>query len=202
MPIAIALVHFPVYNKTGSIVATSLTNLDIHDIARSARTYGAAPYFIVHAVPEMQDFAREVVAYWSDGFGAEYNVTRKEALSLIRVVPDLGEAEKQLTALWGRPPKFVVTSARRFPFTLTYEELRRKVEQEDEAVCLLFGTGYGLVDEIVLECDYILEPLVGPTDWNHLCVRAAASIILDRLCAVRPDGAQVAAKAQAVGEEA
>jgi hypothetical protein len=189
MPIAIALVHFPVYNKAGSIVATSLTNLDIHDIARSARTYGVSPYFIVHAAPEMQDFAREVIAYWSDGFGAEYNVTRKEALSLIEVVPDLGQVDKRLTGLWGRPPKFVVTSARRFPFTITYEDLRRRIEKEDEAVCLLFGTGYGLIHEIVLEADYILEPLMGPTDWNHLCVRSAASIILDRLCAVRPSAA-------------
>ena len=32
MPLALALVHFPVYNKTGSIVATSLTNLGKHRV--------------------------------------------------------------------------------------------------------------------------------------------------------------------------
>ena len=184
MPLALALVHYPVYNKPGLVVATSLTNLDIHDIARAARTYGAEPYFIVHAIPEMQEFGREVIEYWTEGFGAEYNVTRKDALSLIEIVPDLGAVDRRLRRLWGRPPKFAVTSARRFPFTIGYGELRGKIERDDEPVCLVFGTGYGLVDEIMVEADYILEPVVGPTDYNHLSVRSAASIILDRLRSV------------------
>ena len=60
------------------------------------------------------------------------------------------------------------------------------LEEDDEPICLLFGTGYGLVDEIMAEADYTLEPIVGPTDYNHLSVRSAASIILDRLRSVRP----------------
>jgi hypothetical protein len=185
MPLSLALVHFPVFNKRGAIVATSLTNLDIHDIARSARTYCANPYFIVHGVPEMEEFAHEVIDHWVEGEGAEYNVTRKEALSQIEVVPDLGEVDRRLTELWGRRPKFVVTSARKFPFTVTYEQMREKIDKDDEPLCLIFGTGYGLIDEIMQEADYVLEPLYGPGDWNHLCVRAAASIILDRLRSVR-----------------
>jgi hypothetical protein len=174
-----------VYNKTGKVVATSLTNLDLHDIARAARTYGAAPYFVVHAIPEMQEFAREVIAYWSEGFGSEYNITRKQALALIEVVPDLEAVDRRLAKLWGKPPKFVVTSARRFPYTVTCDELRGRIERGDEGYCLLLGTGYGLMDEIVAEADLILEPICGPTDYNHLSVRSAASIILDRLCAVK-----------------
>ena len=188
MPLALALIHYPVYNKPGQVVATSLTNLDIHDIARAARTFGAAPYFIVHAIPEMQDYAREVIAHWTEGFGAVYNITRKEALELIEIAPDLASVDRRLRQLWGRPARFAVTSARRFPFTVTCRDLRRKLEAEDEAVCLLFGTGYGLIDEIMLEADYILEPIVGPTDYNHLSVRSAVSIFLDRLCAIEPGG--------------
>ena len=168
------------------MVATSLTNLDIHDIARAARTFGAAPYFIVHAIPEMRDFAHEVIAHWTEGFGAEYNITRKEALSAIYVEPDLGAVDRHLSRLWGRSPEFVVTSARRFPFTITYPQLRHRLETEDAPICLVFGTGYGLVDEIMAEADLILEPILGPTDWNHLSVRSAVSIILDRLMSVLP----------------
>ncbi|MFW5864305.1 MAG: RNA methyltransferase [bacterium] len=186
MPLSLALVHFPVYNKRGRVVATSLTNLDIHDIARAARTFDAKPYFIVHAVPEMQDFAQEVMAHWLEGEGGEYNVTRKEALSMIQLAPDLDTVDRTLTKLWGRPPKFCVTSARKFPFGVTYEEIRQKIDEDDEPICLLFGTGYGLVDEIMMEADYILEPVCGPTDWNHLSVRSAVSIILDRLRSVKP----------------
>ena len=36
--LAIALVHHPVLDKGGAIVTTALTNLDVHDLARSART--------------------------------------------------------------------------------------------------------------------------------------------------------------------
>lgn len=191
MPLAIALVHFPVYNKKGKVVATSLTNLDIHDIARAARTFGVFPYFIIHSIPEMCQFAQEVLSHWIEGEGAEYNVTRKEALSMIEIAPDLGAVDRRLTEFWGRSPRYCVTSARRFPFTLTYEEMRRKIDEDDEPVCLLFGTGYGLVDEIMAEADYVLEPVWGPGEWNHLSVRSAASIILDRLRSVRnplPDG--------------
>ncbi len=183
MPLAMALVHHPVYNKPGQVVATSLTNLDIHDIARASRTFGVAPYFIVHAIPEMKEFAEEVIEHWTEGFGAEYNVTRKEALSFIEVKPDLNAVDEHLRDLWGCEPKYVVTSARQFPFTMTYPDLREKIDAE-EPLCLLFGTGYGLVDEIMMEADYTLEPIVGPTDYNHLSVRSAVSIILDRLRSV------------------
>lgn len=189
MPLALALMHFPVYNKFRHVVASSLTNLDIHDIARAATTYGAGPYFIVHAVPEMREFAAEVIGHWTEGFGAEYNVTRKEALAEVELAPDLDVVERRLTELWGRPPRFAVTSAKRHPFSLDYPELRRRLEEDDEPVCLLFGTGYGLVEEIVAEADYVLKPLEGPTDWNHLSVRSAVSIILDRLRGLPAPGA-------------
>lgn len=190
MPLAVALVHFPVYNKEGKIVATALTNLDIHDIARASRTFGAAPYFIVHGVPEMQEYAREVIEYWREGFGSEYNITRKQALEMIEVAPDLGAVHRRLLAVWGRPPLFVVTSARQFPFTVTYAELRRRIEEGDAPICLIFGTGYGLIDEIMAEADLTLEPIYGPTDYNHLSVRSAVSIILDRLASVRQSSLQ------------
>ena len=46
----LALVHHPVYDRHRKVVATSITNLDIHDIARSSRTYELAGYFLVHPV--------------------------------------------------------------------------------------------------------------------------------------------------------
>ena len=44
--IYVALVHYPVYNKNDEIVATSVTNFDIHDISRTCRTYDIKKYFI------------------------------------------------------------------------------------------------------------------------------------------------------------
>ena len=42
----LGLVHYPVLNKKGQVTAVSLTNLDVHDIARVSRTYGLGGYHI------------------------------------------------------------------------------------------------------------------------------------------------------------
>jgi hypothetical protein len=49
---------------------------------------------------------------------------------------------------------------------------------------LLFGTGWGLADEVLEAADALLPPLAGPSGYNHLSVRAAAAIVLDRLLQV------------------
>ena len=43
------------------------------------------------------------------------------------------------------------------------------------------GTGFGIEAEAMKKFDYILEPVYGSCDYNHLCVRSAVAIILDRL---------------------
>ena len=35
--------------------------------------------------------------------------------------------------------------------------------------------------EMMKQFDYIVEPIYGAGSYNHLCVRSAAAIILDRL---------------------
>jgi hypothetical protein len=46
---------------------------------------------------------------------------------------------------------------------------------------LIFGTAWGLPENFIAEADYILNPVIGNTDYNHLSVRSAVAIILDRL---------------------
>ena len=45
--IYVGLVHYPVYNRNEEVVATSVTNFDIHDISRTCRTYDIKKYFII-----------------------------------------------------------------------------------------------------------------------------------------------------------
>ena len=52
-------------------------------------------------------------------------------------------------------------------------------------ILLLFGTGWGLTVEVLGQADMVLEPIRGVGDYNHLSVRAAAAVILDRLRAER-----------------
>ncbi len=43
------------------------------------------------------------------------------------------------------------------------------------------GTGWGLSDEIFAASGMTLEPIKGCGDYNHLSVRSATAIMLDRL---------------------
>jgi hypothetical protein len=177
----VALIHAPVYNKNMEIVATSITNLDIHDIARSATTYGVKRYFIVHPGEAQRALAMRIMGYWQEGFGAEYNPNRQEAFATVKLAQELAEVEEAIYAEQGRRPLRIATDARRYANTLDYASVRRKIEEGDEPLLLLFGTGWGMVKEIMESCDIILEPIYGPGEWNHLSVRSAAAIILDRL---------------------
>jgi tRNA (guanine37-N1)-methyltransferase len=52
--------------------------------------------------------------------------------------------------------------------------------REERPFLLLFGTGHGLAQEVLERADLALPP-IRPGSYNHLSVRAACAIILDRL---------------------
>ncbi len=191
MPLHIALVHHPTVDKQGAVAATSVTNLDIHDLSRAGRTYGVDGMWIVHPYPAMHQYVRRVLSHWTEGWGSAYNPTRAESLHVTELAEDLGQVATRLEAMYpGREIVWVATSARKTTNTVSYQEMREWLhDPSDERVfCLLFGTGWGLHACVLEEMDYILEPIYGPTPWNHLSVRAAAGIILDRLLGLgRPD---------------
>lgn len=177
----IALLHAPVYNKNMETIATSITNLDIHDIARSATTYGVKRYYIVHPAEAQRALAQRIMGYWQEGFGAEYNPNRQEAFARVKLARELAEVEEEIFQEHGRKPLKIATDARRYPNTLDYAAVRDKIENGEDPLLLLFGTGWGMLREVMESCDIILEPIYGPGEWNHLSVRSAAAIILDRL---------------------
>jgi hypothetical protein len=181
--LAIALVHRPVLDKEGLVVTTALTNLDVHDLARSARTYGCTEYFVVHPVAVQRELATRIVAHWTEGSSAKRIPTRKDALSIVRPVATLDDAAAEL----GPDAEIWVTAARVLErkTALSFDAARAKLEGPGGPVLLVFGTGWGLAPEITDRADAVLEPIRGVGTWNHLSVRAACAIALDRLCAPR-----------------
>lgn len=179
--IYLALIHAPVYNKNMETVATSITNLDLHDIARCSTTYGVKRYYVVHPADAQRQLAKRIMGFWQEGYGAEYNPDRQEAFSRVKIVDSLAEVYDEIEALHGVTPVKVATDARKYDKTVTYTQLREDIETTETPILLLFGTGWGLLKEDVENMDRILEPIYGPTDYNHLSVRSAVSIILDRL---------------------
>jgi hypothetical protein len=177
----LGLVHYPIYNKNNDVVTTAITNFDVHDIARTSRTYHIARYFIIHPVESQVKMARDIVEYWQTGYGGEYNPDRREAFSILDIVPDIRAAVEQITAAEGKAPVIVTTDARQFSNMVSYRKLRTLLQEEEQPCLLLFGTGWGIEKSVMEQFDYILEPIYGPCDYNHLPVRAAVAIILDRL---------------------
>lgn len=181
MRLYMGLIHFPVYNKNYERIASAITTLDIHDLARLAKTYGVKRLFIVTPLDDQQDMARRVLRHWIDGYGGQYNRHRKEALELVCVVPDIERAVAEIGETEGEAPLIIATDAsNQKDRSMSYKEARSSI-QEDKAVILLFGTAWGLHEEVIRKSDNILDPVSGKTGYNHLSVRTAAAIILDRL---------------------
>lgn len=181
----VALIHYPVVDRNGRIVTSAITSLDLHDIARSARTYGVAGFFVVHPVADQRAFAERVLEHWRTGYGRQFDSRRQEALGLIRVTTDLDEAITEVERAAGARPLIVFTSARS-DGGISYGELRARIARADgPPLLLLFGTGFGMTPAMAQRADLMLPPVLGPGPYNHLSVRAAAGIILDRLCGSR-----------------
>lgn len=173
----VALVHAPVLNKSGQTITTSLTNLDLHDIARVSRTYGLGGYFVCTPVRDQQDLAQTLIHHWLDGYGATANPDRGQALRQVQVVSMLDDAVEEITRRSGQAPKVVCTSAK--AGTLTFAHVQSWLPEEP--VLIVLGTGHGLHKSVLDRSDGTLRAVRYLDAYNHLSVRSAASIIIDRL---------------------
>src|SRR3989338_6440263 len=108
----IALLHHPVYNKRKDVVTTSITGFDLHDIARSAITFGVKKYFVVNPLPAQREFANRIFDFWMDEGSLEFNWTRAEAFKLVSIKATLEEAIDEVTREEGKRPKIIATSAK------------------------------------------------------------------------------------------
>ncbi len=210
--VGIGLLHHPVFDRHKKIVATNITNLDVHDIARAAKVYGVTGYYVIHPSREQLMFVSRLLDHWRIGDGKTFNPMRATALTMVETATDLAEAVRKFD-----PEAAVIgTTARQIPGVerTSFADLRgfvqtgevggrlrgpRSVGAADvvepmdrhvagvlegrRSIFLLFGTGFGMTEEVLASCDLLLEPMKGapPLDYRHLSVRSAVSICLDRL---------------------
>ncbi len=184
-PVYVALLHHSMRDKRGDVVTTAVTNLDVHDIARASRTYGVAGYFLVNPLAEQKEVVMRIVGHWNGPGGRDYNPDRAEAFSLIHWADWLKDAIQAITEERGVKPLVVMTSARHIEGIplVKASELRVRIRETSQPVLLVFGTGWGMTDEILKTGDVLLGPIVPESEsgYNHLSVRAAVAITLDRL---------------------
>lgn len=178
----LALVHYPVVNKKNEVIASAITNLDIHDIARAAATYGVGGYYLVTPLVDQQQLAHDIIRHWTEGWGATYNTKRRQAFGTIQVADTLQAVIDRIATSEGVRPRVVVTSARSTPQSVAYDDFKSRLRDDPATPNLLvFGTAWGLGAEIIAGADLVLDPIVGVGDYNHLSVRSAVAIVLDRL---------------------
>jgi hypothetical protein len=178
----VALVHHPVKDRTGQTVTTSVTNLDVHDIARSCCTYGVRRYYVVTPIELQHTLVRRILDHWTSGSGRKRMPERWEALSLVEPVLSFEQAVADVTAREGSAPLLLATAARPKRAQLTaLTDARAWLARREQPYLLVLGTGHGLTDELLERADHLLAPLDAGTGYNHLAVRAAAAIYLDRL---------------------
>lgn len=177
---ALALVHYPVLDRAGATVTSAVTNMDVHDLSRSAKTYGATDLFVTTPIEAQRRLVETILDHWTHGSSGARIPSRRDALSIVRVVPQLSDA----IAALGGDVEVWATAARddagKVP-VITYEEGRTALQCEERPVLIVFGTSWGLTPAVVESAAARLPPIRGVGEYNHLSVRAACAITLDRL---------------------
>jgi len=177
----VVLMHNEIALEEGRVGNTSVTSIDIHDIARSAKTYGIRQYFIVTELLDQQKIVRKLLDFWQTGGGVEYNASRHQAVRQVELKDSLEAAIASIEHKEGARPLVIATSARPVAHVkqITFHD-QGIVWAQKRPVVLIFGTGKGLSQQVLDRCDYLLVPVEGLTEYNHLSVRSAVAIILDR----------------------
>jgi tRNA (guanine37-N1)-methyltransferase len=176
----VALIHYPVMNKRDEPIGSALTTIDMHDIARAAITFGVRGFYVVTPYEDQAMLATQVIEHWTKGVGGKLNPFRKQALELIRVVPSVEDAVESIQQERKEAVVTIATSAKGSEGSISIDRLRTELENNASHV-ILFGTAWGLADELMEACDLILDPISGKNNYNHLSVRSAVSIYLDRI---------------------
>jgi hypothetical protein len=177
------LAHHPVEDREGRTVTSAITNIDLHDISRSALTFGLEGFWVSHPIEAQRALAHRIREHWVHGSGGTRIPDRIPALSLLNIVESIEHAKAALgegTELW--------TTSARLPGAsgLSLADGRAALQGDGPPVLLVFGTGWGLGKEVHAQAAAHLHPVLSPRadGYNHLSVRAAVAILLDRLLGV------------------
>lgn len=182
LDIYIGLLHHPALDKSGKTVTTAVTNMDLHDLGRLAATYDLRACYIIQPLELQKRLVKKLISHWREGRGAEYNPTRRQAFERIRPADSLEDVAREVEVEKGQRPTIVGTSAREGLETVSFQKLRERMK-ENGPWLVLFGTGWGTPPGFLEEnAEFVLEPIKGAEDYNHLSVRTAAAVVIDRLC--------------------
>lgn len=171
----VALVHHPVLNRNGEEIASVVDEFDVFDGGRLALTYGIPTLYVVNPVPAQRDKTQRVIAHaQSEARDAERG--RMEALRWCASLQDAIADASTPTRPW-----VVATSAVPREPAASFVDVRERLCGGGD-VLLVIGKAWGLAPAVFEQCDAQLQPIDAGTGFNHLSVRSAMAILIDRLC--------------------
>lgn len=179
--IHLALRHDNVLGRRGETIHSSVTQTDLHDFCRLTLTYGLGGFHAITAMDAQHRLCNEILDFWREGFGKSYNPDRVAALQSLHIHHSFDDLIALLTERDGEAPLLIGTSAKPCDNTLDFGDLLPIMGSSGRSAVIQFGTSWGLSDQQLHRCDRILPPIYGYDGYNHLSVRCAAAIIVDRL---------------------
>ncbi len=182
----VALMHAQVETREAQ-KTTSVTSIDLHDIARSCATYGIQNFFVVTPLKDQQAIVTTFLDFWKSKVGMQYNKSRFEAVSSLILLDSLVRVVDKIQEFDGKKPLIITTSAKHFEHRNKISFFDQgKVWSKNQPVLIVLGTGCGLEQNLIEQSDFLLDPIEGFSNYNHLSVRSAAGIILDRWMGFNP----------------
>ncbi|MCK4499686.1 hypothetical protein KAU11_04270 [Candidatus Babeliales bacterium] len=180
-PHYVVLMHDQVVVRNANASTTSVTSLDLHDIARACATYDIKNFFVVTPLKDQQSIVKEFINFWTNEHGKKYNPSRFTAVSRLILCSSLDDVMDKINEQEGKTPFLVTTSAKKHNHEkyIDYND-QALVWESQKPVLILIGTGQGLQDQLIEKSNFLLLPIDGMSNYNHLSVRAATGIILDR----------------------
>jgi len=176
----VALVHHPLKNRNGDEITAQTNEFDIMDASRLVHVYDVRRFYVIQPIEAQASIVDRMIEYQMDPTREAQRGRFHKTFRLDSLDEALADAVEDA----GGPVRTIATTARQFPDSQPYADVRQRIDA-GEPLLLMFGMAWGLVDRIIDEADLRLEPVSGGCGFDHLPVRSAFAIVLDRLLGVR-----------------
>lgn len=176
--LSVAIVHHPCINRLGQEICSTISEHDVFDASRLSLTYNVNIY-VVNPKPAQRELCMRLLSHGTD------SNTRASARGLFTktsYAADLETVIQQLTTEHGAAPFVVATSAKSSNGDVSFASVREHMQQ-GRHLLLLVGKAWGLSSSVLDAADARLTPIDSGSGYNHLSVRSALAILIDRLCA-------------------
>jgi hypothetical protein len=179
--LTVALVHHPVVDRRGDEITSTVDHLDVMDASRLSLTYPVRRVYVVNPVPAQRALTERLIRHGTRTAGRD---EARGEFSKTAWAPDLDAVIAEHEEELGVVPTVVATSARGSSRDLGFGVMRARLHG-GEAMVLLVGKAWGLAPRLLDTADVRLEPIDAGTGFNHLSVRSAMAIAIDRLLGPR-----------------